>query len=118
MTDFDLVWAQYPRKTAKAVARKAWCKLSPDTALVQTMIDALGWQTQTSQWKRGVIPHFSTWLNQARWEDERPGSAHTVRQMASEDDIALGKAIREHHAQLALDRAAEYQAARPWMKVH
>lgn len=70
MTDFDIIWAQYPRKTAKSVARKAWSKLNPDAVLVQRMIDALTWQCQTDQWKRGIIPHMSTWLNQARYDDE------------------------------------------------
>lgn len=84
ITDFEVIWRQYPRHTAKVVARKAWRKLSPDTATVQQMIEALTWQTQTDQWRRGVIPHFSTWLNQARWEDERP--AHTGRHLGVSDE--------------------------------
>jgi hypothetical protein len=25
---------------------------------------------QSKQWKDGIYPHASTWLNQRRWEDE------------------------------------------------
>lgn len=86
MTDFEIVWAQYPKKTAKKVALKAWLKLKPDTALVQQMIDALTWQTQTDQWKRGIIPHMSTWLNQERFNDERPPSQRTVTPLPTGTD--------------------------------
>lgn len=73
VTDFELVWGLFPRKTAKAVARKAWRKLSPNAYTVQKMIDALAWQVSQPQWTKDggqYIPHFSTWLNQERWEDE------------------------------------------------
>ena len=56
LTDFDLIWQQYPRKTAKQVARKAWAKLQPDAPTVQAMIDALRWQVLLPQWQRGIIP--------------------------------------------------------------
>lgn len=73
VTDFDLVWAAYPRKVGKGAARKVWVKLAPDTALVQTMLDALVWQRQQPQWLKDggqYIPHLATWLRQERWSDE------------------------------------------------
>ena len=73
MTDFDLFWQAYPRKTAKGLARKAWAKLAPDTATVQQMLDALVWQKLQPQWLKDggqYIPMPTTWLNQERWEDE------------------------------------------------
>ena len=76
MTDFDLVWESFPLKRAKAQARRTWHKLNPDTATVQAMLDALPWQKAQQYWwmDRGILrgPHFSTWLNDARWEDEPP----------------------------------------------
>lgn len=96
-TDFDLVWAQFPRKTAKAVARKAWNKLAPDTETVQAMLDALVWQKETAQWKRGIIPHFSTWLNQRRWEDEAPTCA-SCRPPVPLEQLAHALKIRERQA--------------------
>lgn len=72
-TAFDAFWVAYPRKTAKAVAKKAWAKLKPDAAIVQAILNALVWQCQTKQWAEdNIIPHPATWLNQKRWEDEPP----------------------------------------------
>lgn len=68
--DFNLFWEVYPRKTAKQVALKAWLKLKPEPALVARIITAVGRQKESDQWKRGIICHPSTWLNQHRWEDE------------------------------------------------
>jgi hypothetical protein len=62
----------YPRKTAKGEAGKAWRKLAPDAALQATILVALGAQTRSEQWSKGVIPHAATWLNQRRWDDELP----------------------------------------------
>lgn len=70
---FDVFWDEYPRKTAKAVAKKSWMKLKPDPDLLRRMIATLTWQKQSKQWAEdGIIPHASTWLNQRRWEDEPP----------------------------------------------
>lgn len=70
---FDLFWDEYPRKTAKAVAKKSWMKLKPDIELFEKMIAALAWQKQSKQWADdSIIPHPATWLNQRRWEDEPP----------------------------------------------
>lgn len=62
-------WAAYPRKVAKAVARKAWAKLDPDAALRVRILQAL--KLHRAIWTEPkFVPHPATWLNQARWEDE------------------------------------------------
>lgn len=63
-------WSLYPRKTNKQAALKAWRKLNPDEALQSRLRAATVAQATSEQWRRGIIPHASTWLNQARWEDE------------------------------------------------
>lgn len=71
---FDKFWAAYPKKDAKAPARKAFAKLNPDEALLERMLQALSWQTKREQWvKEGgkYIPLPASWLNAARWEDAR-----------------------------------------------
>ena len=70
-TEFDRFWHAYPRKTAKAKARKAFDKALCKTD-VGTMLRALQWQCKTEQWLQGIIPHAATWLNQERWDDEPP----------------------------------------------
>jgi len=65
---FDFFWQQYPNKTAKQAAVKAWAKLKPNDALFNTIMDAL--KKQIPHFKAGFIPHPATWLNGKRWEDE------------------------------------------------
>jgi hypothetical protein len=68
---FDEFWALYPRKVAKAVAKKAFARLTE-----QQQLDAckalddhiIYWDIKEIEIE--FIPHPSTWLNQERWEDE------------------------------------------------
>lgn len=69
---FDLFWSEYPNKDGKAQAKKAWDKHKPDLDIV---LSALSWQKETKQWKGGFIPMASTYINNARWEDENPDSS-------------------------------------------
>ena len=72
---FARFWAAYPRKEAKATALKAFLKIAPDDAMLQTMLTAIDRFKQTEQWQEDggkYIPHPTTWLNQRRWEDEPP----------------------------------------------
>lgn len=69
--DFERFWAAYPRKTAKDTARKAFPR-ALSRASVETMLAGIERQREWEQWRRGVIPHPATWLNQSRWNDELP----------------------------------------------
>ena len=75
---FDRFWASCPRKIGKAAAEKAWCKLAPDDALQQTLLEAVRTQARWPQWVKDggqFIPHPATWLNGKRWLDEAPAEA-------------------------------------------
>ena len=81
MTDFNLFWQSYPRRTAKGDARKAWLKLHPSPALVQEILEALVWQRQQPDWLRDngtYIPYPASWLRAERWEDEAPRAAQVA----------------------------------------
>lgn len=70
---FDWFWQRYPKKSSKQAAIRAWDKLKPDKELCYIMLAALDRDRQSPQWTKdggNFIPHFSTWLNQRRWEDE------------------------------------------------
>ena len=68
---FARFWRCYPRGEAKQRAVQAWDRLKPDDALIDRMARALQRQLRRPDWREGVgIPYASTWLNQARWEDE------------------------------------------------
>jgi hypothetical protein len=68
---FDEFWSLYPRKIAKAAARKAWAKLSAEQQLMAAKaIDTHCQYWSAKETELEYIPHCSTWLNQERWEDE------------------------------------------------
>src|SRR5262249_32966501 len=67
---FAEFWTSFPKKHNKAAALKAWRKLKPTPEVQAAIREALQHQLGSDQWKRGVIPHASTWLNGRRWEDE------------------------------------------------
>jgi hypothetical protein len=56
-SEFDRLWAVYPRKVAKQAGWKAFRALRPSDGLVDLILAA-------------VRPHFATWLRGRRWEDE------------------------------------------------
>lgn len=74
-------WECYPRREAKLDARKAWAQLNPDAALVDAIIQALGWQRQTDGWLRGFVPLPASYLRGRRFEDEPP-TRPALRQMS------------------------------------
>jgi hypothetical protein len=69
--EFNLFWAQYPKKVGKLTAKRSWEKLSLDNQ--QKALEAIAehrkyWVAKGTDWE--FIPHASTWLNQERFEDE------------------------------------------------
>lgn len=70
---FDYFWQRYPKKKSRQAAIRAWDKLRPGLELCRTMKAALKQAVSSPEWAERdgqYIPHFSTWLNQRRWEDE------------------------------------------------
>lgn len=68
--DFDAFWALYPRKVAKADARKAWVRKKPDqqAAAIGALPDHVRYWAATGT-ESQYIPHPATWLNGERYED-------------------------------------------------
>ena len=72
MDEFNLFWAAYPRKVAKAEARKAWLQTTRVRPPIDVILKSLEAACKTEQWARfgGLyIPHAATWLRGERWED-------------------------------------------------
>lgn len=63
-------YAFYPRREAKADARKAWRRLKPSKQLEERMIQAL--QEQLSYREPEFFPRPDRWITGERWEDEPP----------------------------------------------
>lgn len=71
---FDDFWIAYPRKDGKQPARKAFTKAAKKMGtefLIRAVVEYRQWCERSGQ-ERQFIPHASTWLNQERWDDERP----------------------------------------------
>ena len=68
---FDEFWKLYPRKVKKRDSEKAFLRLpkhEQEAALEALPNHVCYWQLKETETE--FIPHASTWLNQARWEDE------------------------------------------------
>jgi hypothetical protein len=66
---FDLCWKSYLRKEGKAEAKKAWEKLTiEDILLIRKHLPL--YKKENSAKEKRYIPHFSTYLNKRRFEDE------------------------------------------------
>ena len=92
---FQTFYDAYPKKQDKQRAKKIFLKLNPDEELFQRMMAALEAQKasykassdwQQSGWKYFKMP--STWLYNARWEDEvqvnPPSHENTIEQRDAE----------------------------------
>lgn len=70
--EFEHFWNLYQKKGVRATAQKAFGKLRNDEKeLLLTFIPKYI-QNHEDAGKKEYIPHFSTFLNQKRWNDELP----------------------------------------------
>jgi hypothetical protein len=86
---FAAFWQAYPSKTGKGAAERAWARVSPDAELLATILQAVAAQKTWRQWVEGFVPNPATWINQRRWEDERPvergqGAASHIQDVPAE----------------------------------
>jgi len=68
--EFQKLWAEYPKKTDKKKAWERWNNLNGTRPGIETLLSAIESQKLSRSWKEGFVPHMTTWLNGARWEDE------------------------------------------------
>lgn len=99
--DFEAFWSLYPRKAAKKAALKKWKALNLTdrqraAAVLPRWLDAWG----NSEMR--FIPHASTWLNQARFEEEIEQALPTPQQdlskLSDHDlyNLAQEKGVNSH----------------------
>ncbi len=82
VTDFESFWKFYPRKVSKSEALKAWNKINPDQQLIASICAGLAKYLGSADWAKDdgqFIPHASTWLNQARWNDSPKPASNVVK---------------------------------------
>jgi hypothetical protein len=70
---FDEFWKAYPRKIAKADARKAWEQTEKFRPKTEEVLKAVETAKRTEDWRKDggkFIPYPATWLRGERWEDD------------------------------------------------
>jgi hypothetical protein len=110
---FDEFYKVYPRKTAKATARKAWDKLSPEDR-VRALEGALRYANDPNR-DDSFTAYPATWLNAERWlDDPLPARKVTPEELKAREILASrAKAEQERERSKALeeqDRRAREQA--------
>lgn len=104
MDEFELFWREYPRKVAKAEARKAWKQTESIRPDLETLIKAVKAACKTEQWMRGngqFIPHAATWIRGERWADEHEVVIQDVVNEKPWHETATG--IEKKGAEFGLD---------------
>jgi hypothetical protein len=93
---FDAFYQAYPLKKSKQPAMKAWAKLNPPQALIIRIMTDIDNRVLLGEWDTGAgrafIPHPSTYLNNARWEDDiipRPDFKPSPEQQAAKTQAML-----------------------------
>lgn len=95
---FEVFWDQYPRKAAKQSARKAWDKAVAKTE-PKVIIEAVrAFAASKAAENMQFVPYPGTWLNAARWLDDR-----------SEWNVQRGD-------KTVADKRADRDAATDWSK--
>ena len=71
--EFLQFWNMYPKKVGKGAAYRAWGKIGAINGLLPQILQSIQDQKKGEQWCKEngqFIPHPSTWLNGAYWENE------------------------------------------------
>jgi hypothetical protein len=74
---FKTFWAAYPQthRRGKGYAEQCWKKIKRPGETINIILAALEWQKESEHWTKSngdFIPNPSTYINQRRWEDEKP----------------------------------------------
>ena len=73
MDDFNSFWDVWPKRCAKADARKAWAQTKDIRPELTNLLNAVKAACKTESWMKDggkYIPHPATWLRGERWDDE------------------------------------------------
>lgn len=94
--EFERIYNTYPRKAGKPAAQKAWNALRADLELI-AKIDA-HLESAYLETDKCFIPHFSTYLNQQRYNDEIVIIKKKLLSLPADDNL-LESFAREHGLQ-------------------
>jgi hypothetical protein len=110
MHPFDEFWMVYPRKDAKAPARKAFVKACGKvhaSELVTAATRYAAWIERNNKQDFMCLP--TTWLNQERWNDQLRDAAETQSSTQGWLSLARDNAYNGNH-----EVVPELEAGAPW----
>ena len=106
---FEDFWREYPRKTNKVAAFKAFKKVCKDRNMLAVLLSALAEHRKSKQWEtKDYIPHAATWLNGRRWEDDLTSLEEDKPQTSYDLDAFRDRSI---HGELKYTRKGERKNA-------
>lgn len=88
---FEAFWIEYPVHRGKKTAREIWKRKNLDERIDDLVEDIVRRVKSDDQWKRGFIPHPSTYLRQERWEDELKARAAAASKPAHTPSPAVAE---------------------------
>ncbi|WP_026479348.1 hypothetical protein [Ahrensia sp. 13_GOM-1096m] len=93
----DEFWPIYPRKVAKAKAKRMWAKQIKAGHKPETIIAGLKRLLPELKARRPEFqPHPASWLNDERWDDEPMLAPHGSQQITN-PRMAAAKRVYERH---------------------
>ena len=104
MDDFQEFWNVWPKRCAKADARKAWAQTKDIRPELTNLLNAVKAACKTEAWMKDggkYIPHPATWLRGERWDDELEVTLPNVHNDKPWNETATG--IEAKGKELGLD---------------
>lgn len=86
---FGEFWELYPNRKGKADALKAWQRKKLDAIADKIIADVKARIADDRDWKRGYVPHGSTYVNSEGWQDDVGGDAASL----SEHDTLMAGVV-------------------------
>ena len=114
---FERLWAVYPRKEAKELARSAWHQLwrHGEVPALDVLLGALDRFRASVSWNKEhgrFVPQFVNWLRGRRWLDEAPeapaspaGEQATTPEKTEQVQRCMKRLEDQHRADPALEAA-------------
>lgn len=98
---FDDIWSRYPKKVGKKEAIKSWLKLELTVGLYDKIWNHIDSAYVVTKTDKQFIPNLSTYLNQARWNDEiityENNKANSAKNSVSDETRGWADLIRKGH---------------------
>lgn len=104
---FPEFWASYPVKKDRAKAEKSWRTKDCDAIADEIIAHVRRMEVEDDQWRRGFIPHGSTYVSGERWTDE-PQKDKDAATVTTPAPTTMGAAAALTRSESPLEAALGY----------